>query len=102
MLRNEFIFCPRGTGNFSNRFYETLCYGRVPVILNTDMELPFENKINWKDFIVISQTINKIPEDVISFWNTKNMQEVQQKCSDVYKELESMDYYIEKVNEYFT
>ena len=49
---NDYILCARGGGNFSFRFYETLCSGRIPLFINTDCVLPFENKIDWKKYVV--------------------------------------------------
>lgn len=43
--RMTYIICPRGVENFSIRVYEALKYGRVPVIIDTDMVLPDE--IDW-------------------------------------------------------
>jgi hypothetical protein len=38
----------RGGGNYSVRFYETLCLGRIPIFINTDCLLPFQDEINYK------------------------------------------------------
>lgn len=46
MENNLFIFCHRGEGNFSYRFYETFMMGRIPIFVNTDCVLPFWDK--WK------------------------------------------------------
>ncbi len=40
-----YVLCPRGSENFSFRVYEALKFGRVPVIVDTDMVLPPE--IDW-------------------------------------------------------
>ena len=40
-----FIFCYRGGGNFSYRFYETLMMGRIPLFIDTDCVLPFEKYV---------------------------------------------------------
>jgi hypothetical protein len=50
---NQYIICNRGRGNFSMRFYETLATGRVPVLVNTNIELPFSHIINWEDAIIM-------------------------------------------------
>ncbi len=42
---NTYIICPRGKENWSIRVYEALKYGRIPVIIDTDMVLPKE--IDW-------------------------------------------------------
>tara|TARA_B100001248_G_scaffold139327_1_gene104601 strand:+ start:29712 stop:30806 length:1095 start_codon:yes stop_codon:yes gene_type:complete len=51
-LGSDYILTPRGGGNFSYRFYETLSLGRIPLFLNTDCVLPFEEFINWKDTLL--------------------------------------------------
>ena len=49
---SEYVLCVRGAGNFSVRLYETLLMGRIPIFINTDCLLPFEDKINWKQHVV--------------------------------------------------
>ena len=52
-IRNsDYILCVRGAGNFSVRLYETLMMGRIPIFVNTDCLLPFEEEINWKNHVV--------------------------------------------------
>jgi len=45
LARMTYVVCPRGIENFSIRVYEALKFGRVPVIIDTDMVLPEE--IDW-------------------------------------------------------
>ena len=52
MLGSDYILCTRGGGNFSYRLYETLSCGRIPVLINTDCEMPFERWIDWKHYCV--------------------------------------------------
>jgi hypothetical protein len=52
MLGSDYILCTRGSGNFSYRFYETLSCGRIPVFINSDCVLPFEQWIDWKRYCV--------------------------------------------------
>lgn len=49
---SDYVLCVRGAGNFSVRLYETLMMGRIPIFVNTDCLLPFEDKIQWKDHVV--------------------------------------------------
>tara|TARA_S200000501_G_scaffold243608_1_gene228076 strand:+ start:206 stop:1279 length:1074 start_codon:yes stop_codon:yes gene_type:complete len=49
ILSSDYTLCYRGASNYSLRFYETLCLGRIPLFINTDCKLPFENNINWKE-----------------------------------------------------
>lgn len=52
ILESDYVLCVRGAGNFSVRFYETLMMGKIPVFINTDCLLPFENQIDWKKHVV--------------------------------------------------
>lgn len=52
MLNNPYALVTRGAGNFSYRFYEVFSCGRIPVFINTDSVLPFEEFINWKEHMV--------------------------------------------------
>ncbi len=49
---SDYVVCVRGAGNFSVRLYETLMMGRIPIFVNTDCLLPFEDRINWKKHVV--------------------------------------------------
>ena len=48
MFSSDYVLCARGGGNFSFRFYETFCCGRMPLFVNTDCILPFDQWIAWK------------------------------------------------------
>lgn len=52
MFGSDYILCARGHGNYSIRFYETLSCGRIPIFINTDCVLPFEEWIDWKRYCV--------------------------------------------------
>ncbi len=61
--------CPRGTGVNTYRFFETLSMGRIPVLISDDCLLPFEDCIDYDEFIL------RIPEkdagraaDIITDW----------------------------------
>jgi hypothetical protein len=58
LKRNTYIFCPRGVENYSFRFYETLSFGRIPVLIDTNMVLP--PNVNWDELCV------RIPYENIS------------------------------------
>ncbi len=47
MADSDYVLCVRGAGNFSYRLYETLAAGRIPVIVDTAMVLPFADRIDW-------------------------------------------------------
>lgn len=45
----DYGLCVRGCGNFSSRLYETLSCGRLPVFVDTDCVLPFDDLIDWRE-----------------------------------------------------
>ncbi len=49
---SDYVLCVRGGGNFSVRFYETLMMGKIPVFVNTDCLLPFQEQIDWKQHVI--------------------------------------------------
>lgn len=69
MLESDYVLCVRGGGNFSKRLYETLAMGRIPVLINTDCVLPFDNIIDWKKYVVwVEQSdIKHITDKLVAF-----------------------------------
>ena len=49
---SDYIVCVRGSGNFSTRLYETLCMGRIPLIIDTDCVVPFAGLEEWKKLAI--------------------------------------------------
>ncbi|MCB9816296.1 exostosin family protein [Candidatus Nomurabacteria bacterium] len=99
VLRQQFIdsiknshlpLVVRGDGNFSLRFFEVLSLGRVPLFVDTDTPLPFEDEINYDAFIlrVDYNDIEKIPEIVNDFWERTSEEkfvEMQQKARQAFE-----------------
>jgi hypothetical protein len=90
MKNSEFCFCPVGTGNFSIRFYECLFIGRIPIIL-TDHQLPFTKFIDWKEFIIIGNTIEELPEKIYNFWKENDIIEKQIECKKLFEKYFNID-----------
>ena len=97
MISSHFNVCNRGIGNFSMRFYQTLSCGRIPILLNTDMILPFEEEINWNDIIILGDTEEELVTNVLYCWNTKNILEMQIKCKEIYNKYFSNTNFLDKV-----
>jgi hypothetical protein len=47
LRESDYVLCARGGGNFSYRLYEALSAGRIPLFVDTDCVLPFEDEIDW-------------------------------------------------------
>jgi hypothetical protein len=71
LQRMTYVVCPRGLENFSVRVYEALAFGRVPVIVDTDMVLPSD--IDW-DAVSLRVPYQKIDAlgEIILADHTKN------------------------------
>lgn len=54
----NYTLCIRGTGNFSARLFETLALGRIPIFINTDCILPFNDLINWNEHMIFIDQSN--------------------------------------------
>ena len=52
LFGNAYNIAMRGKGNHSNRHYETLAAGRIPLFVNTNCVLPLESDIEWKRHMV--------------------------------------------------
>ena len=77
---SDFSLAVKGDGNYSLRFYEILSLGRIPVLVDTDCPLPFEDKIKYDDFILRV--------------DYKKIDKIDQIISDYYKKLDN-DQFVE-------
>lgn len=50
LSETTYVLCPRGVENYSYRLYEALRFGRVPILIDTDMVLP--QGVPWDDLVV--------------------------------------------------
>ena len=79
MRESDFVLTPKGDGNYSNRFLETLSMGRIPVLLNTDTVLPLEDVIDYSK-IVVRVPMNQVhdtPELIRKFYDALSDSEWQ-------------------------
>jgi len=91
IMDSDYTLCCRGSANYSNRFYEVLSSGRIPVFINTDCVLPFESEIDWKKYCVWVEEdeIEHIAEKVAEFHSALSPQEfldLQYGCRKLWQE----------------
>jgi len=96
MKQSHFVLAPKGDANFSNRFYEALSLGRVPVLIDTDMQLPFEDRIKYDEFIVRVpyNEIHRVGEYVREFYDrhsSAEFAEVQWKARETFEKFLRFD-----------
>jgi hypothetical protein len=72
IFNNQYNICVSGHGNYSFRLYEVLSAGRIPVFINTDCVLPFEEFIDWKKHVVWieEKDVNKADQYLLDFHNS--------------------------------
>lgn len=71
MRDTDYTLCLRGVGNFSVRIYETLAMGRIPVFVNTDCILPYDQFIDWKSHMVwIDENDLSKADEILSDFNS--------------------------------
>jgi hypothetical protein len=91
MIESDYIFCCRGYGNFSFRFYEALSCGRIPVFVNSNCVLPYDFEIDWKKYCVWVEEneLSLIAEKVAEFHEQLQPQEfldLQSECRRIWEQ----------------
>lgn len=102
IINSDFSLSVKGDGNASERFYEILSLGRVPLFVDTDCVLPLEEIINYKDFVlkVDCREIHNIDKIVVDFYNNISEDEfilMQRKAREVYEQFLRIDKYFEYI-----
>lgn len=69
IIDSDYSLVVRGGGNFSYRLYEVLSCGRIPIFIDTDCVLPFDDIIDWKKICVWvdKKSVNEIDTIVSDF-----------------------------------
>lgn len=102
-LNSDIVICLRGAGNFSYRFYETMCLGRIPLIVDTDLVFPFDEFIDYNNF-TIKLSINNIDDiqnKIMSFWNSiESYENLQMNIIDFWNQNLSPTGFIKNLNKY--
>ncbi len=99
MKWNPFVVCQRGKGNFSMRFYQTLSAGRIPVLTNTDLVLPFADDIDWGKYIVMGRSEKDCLQQFIAVFEVGGYVKMQQDCRLLFETYFSKKVYLQKVLE---
>jgi hypothetical protein len=103
---NDYTVCVRGVGNFSARFYETLCLGRIPIFVNTDCVLPYDFKFNYKDYCVWIEEdeIGQLPQRLLDFHSRLSpvaFLDLQHRCRQLWEDYLSVDGFYRHFAEHF-
>lgn len=80
ILESDYALDVRGDSNDSTRLFEILSLGRIPVIVDTERNFPFSNKVNYASFalIVDFRDIQKLPERIAEFHKNISLERFEQ------------------------
>lgn len=89
VLNNDYGLDVRGDANASTRLFEMLSLGRIPVIVDTERNFPFSDKIDYSSFalIVDFRDIKKLPEKIAEFHKNispEHFEQMQRNARDAY------------------
>ena len=72
ILGSDYALDVRGDANDSSRLFEILALGRIPLLVNTERNLPFRDSVRYEDFCVIVdfRDIKRLPEIIAEFHRT--------------------------------
>lgn len=107
MLHSPYALVARGAGNFSYRLYEVLSCGRIPVFIDTDCVLPFDEFIDWKkQMLWIGRSeISQLAERLLAFHSQispGDFEEMQFNCRKLYEEWIRPEAFFNKLSLYFS
>jgi len=91
IISSHYCLATRGNGNFSYRLYEIMSLGRIPLFVNTDAVLPYEEFIDYKKYFcwVEEKDLKKIAKIVLDFNNKISNEDfisLQKKIREIYEE----------------
>ena len=88
MESNIFIFCYRGVGNFSYRFFEILMMGRIPIIVDTDCVYPFSENYGLENIGLIIKNEENLVDEIKEYYNKNkdNLLNIQKNNRKIWEE----------------
>lgn len=106
IYNTDYTLCIRGSANYSLRLYETMCLGRIPLFLNTDCILPFEEQIDWKGAVawIEESEETRIAEALLDFHKSLTPDEFKERqhyCREIWLKYLSKEGYERELTKYF-
>ena len=98
---HAYVLCIRGDTNGDYRTYEVLSAGRIPVIINTKLQFPALDGMEWSDFAVVVPLagLRNIGQLIQDFHNQLTDEAFRQKCRLARKAFEQLlpERYIDRI-----
>jgi hypothetical protein len=69
LSQSDYILCPRGSGNTSIRFYETICSGATPILIDSGGQFPIlaDNKF-WESNVLKVSLFKNWERNIFKDW----------------------------------
>ena len=101
ICNHKFIICPRGIGLNTVKFFESMKFGRIPVLISDGLKLPLEHLIDYDSFVVRvpERDILNTEDYILNFISKKNLDEASQKSRKSWENYfpnEKFDFVLEK------
>lgn len=89
ILGSDYALDVRGDANDSTRLFEILSLGRIPVIVDTERNFPFSDKVDYSSFALIIdfRDIKHLPERIAEFHKNispERYEQMQRNARDAY------------------
>ena len=89
ILQSDYALDVRGDANNSARLFEILSLGRIPIIIDTERNFPFSDKVDYSSFALIIDfhDIKCLPERVAEFHkriSPERFEQMQRNARDAY------------------
>ena len=96
ILASDYCLDVRGDANNSTRLFEILSLGRIPVIVDTERNLPFGGEVDYQAFSlrVDFRDIDALPERITTFHHSlspERFAQMQQKAREAYQDYFRID-----------
>lgn len=102
LINSDFPLVIRWFWNFSFRLSEVISLWKIPIFIDTDCKLPFENEINYKDLFIwvpysdIKNTYKYIEKYIKK--NKNNIINIEKKIRTIYEEYYTLTGYYTKIS----
>lgn len=99
---SDYILCPRGAGNTSIRFFESLSAGRTPILVDSGGSFPeIKTKKFWSSNVVtvklFGNWVNQISEDWLELSSDNNYEKRQIENNKIFLEELEFNKYLDKL-----
>lgn len=105
MNGSDYAVCVRGTANYSIRFYEALSLGRIPIFIDTDCALPFDDTIDWRSYCIWidASDLSHMGQRILDYHasiTSSQFEELQVACRQLWVERLSREGFYRHFHEY--